>query len=73
MKVIWEPSLHCQKMEGSAERAQKCMRARGFKAQLEREARKERFLDCITYHICQLVLGLLMFAVMAIALYFGSI
>lgn len=73
MKVIWEPQLQVKKMDGSAERAQKCMRARGFKAQLEREARREHFLDWITYHICQLVLGAVIFTVMAAALYFGSI
>lgn len=60
-------------MDGNAERAQKCMRARGFKAQLEREARKERFRDLVAYHICQLVFGLLMFGFLAVALYFGSI
>ena len=73
MKVIWEPQLQVQKMDGNAERAQKCMRARGFKAQLEREARRERFYDLVTYHICQLVLGVVIFGVMAVALYFGSI
>lgn len=72
MKVIWEPTLQVQKMDGSAERAQKCMRARDFKTQLEKEAKHERFLDNIAKGISDLILGCVIFGGMAVALYFGS-
>lgn len=72
MKIIWEPTLQVQKMDGSSERAQKCMRARGFKARLEKEAKHEKILDAIAKGISDLILGCVIFGGMAVALYFGS-
>jgi hypothetical protein len=72
MKVIWQPTLEVEKLVSNAERALQCQISRGFKARLEKEAKRERFLDAIAKGISDLILGCVIFGGMAIALYFGS-
>ena len=47
MKVIWQSTLEVEKLVSNAERALQCQISRGFKARLEKEAKRERFLDAI--------------------------
>lgn len=73
MKVIWEPSLQAEMIQGDVERATLCQRSRGFKATIEKERKHEEMLDTIANCIGQLLTGALIFGGMAVALYFGSI
>nr|DAZ48803.1 MAG TPA: hypothetical protein [Caudoviricetes sp.] len=72
MKVIWQSTLEVEKLVSNAERALQCQISRGFKARLEKEAKRERFLDAIAKGISDLILGCVVFGSLAIALYFGS-
>lgn len=72
MKVIWQPTLEAEKLVSNAERALQCQISRGFKARLEKEAKRERFLDAIAKGISDLILGCVVFGSLAIALYIGS-
>lgn len=72
MKVIWQPTLEVEKLVSNAERALQCQISRGFKARLEKEAKRERFLDAIAKGISDLILGCVIFGGMSVALYFGS-
>lgn len=58
--------------EGSAERAARCIQMRGFKAEQEKAARHEEFLDKVANIIGDTMIGIIIFGTMAIALYFGS-
>lgn len=73
MKVIWEPSLQTEIIQGSVERAALCQKSREFKATIEKKRNHEEMLDTIANCIGQLLTGALIFGVMAVALYFGSI
>lgn len=72
MKVIWQPTLEAEKLVSNAERTLQCQISRGFKARLEKEAKRERFLDAIAKGISDLILGCVIFGGMSVALYFGS-
>nr|DAV71737.1 MAG TPA: hypothetical protein [Caudoviricetes sp.] len=65
MKVIWQPTLEVEKLVSNAERALQCQISRGFKARLEKEAKRERFLDAIAKGISDLILGCVIFGGMA--------
>lgn len=72
MKVIWQPTLEAETLVSDAERALQCQISRGFKAQLEKEVKREKILDAIAKGISDLILGCVIFGGMAVALYFGS-
>lgn len=72
MKVIWQPTLEVEKLVSDAERALQCQISRGFKARLEKEAKREKILDAIAKGISDLILGCVIFGGMAVALYLGS-
>ena len=72
MKVIWEPTLQVEKMEGNRERFEQCQKARAFKAEQEKAAKHEEFLDKVANVIGDTMIGIIIFGTMAIALYFGS-
>lgn len=61
--------------KSNANRAAACQRARNYKADrtatLQKEARKNHFLDLVTSFIGNLILGIAMFAMLGLALYFG--
>lgn len=72
MKVIWQPTLEAETLVSDAERALQCQISRGFKARLEKEAKREKILDAIAKGISDLILGCVIFGGMAVALYLGS-